>query len=358
MHRVQDKAFKSGFTLIELLVVIAIIAILIALLLPAVQQAREAARRSECKNKLKQIGLAIHNYHDSHLTFPPGATIAPGMEKRNNGTASNDCVGFSTNSPGAAGVCWTIQILPFLEQAAIYKQIDFDYDFDWVVSGSTNWQEPLRPGSAAIRAAHDDIFENPLPAYQCPSDPSVTNAPISTYWGSMGGDPDGNGTAACGGRAVAVEGILFPGSKIRIRDITDGTSNTFLVGESKYSFTSAGSGTQGGISWASTTMYQTCGANNNGDCNVANNMAAAIDPINSLDLDTEFWSGNPISGNGWPVYINGGNRAYKQFGSWHVGGAQFCMADGSVHFLSENIDLPTYAQKLSVRNDGETVGEF
>lgn len=130
--RENNRRCASGFTLIELLVVIAIIAVLVALLLPAVQQAREAARRSQCKNQLKQIGLALHNYHDSYRSFPPG-----------NVTMGNCC-----GSP--CGTNWAISILPFMDQAPLYQQYNFDkYNED--------------PENQAVR-------ETILPVFNCPSD--------------------------------------------------------------------------------------------------------------------------------------------------------------------------------------------
>ncbi|HVJ66658.1 MAG TPA: DUF1559 domain-containing protein, partial [Caulifigura sp.] len=171
---------KSGFTLIELLVVIAIIAILIALLLPAVQQAREAARRTQCKNNLKQIGLALHNYESTYTVFPPGRGS------------------FTEATPGAF-------ILPFLEQGSQYSLFDFSYS----LNGSTK-------NTAAIRQT--------ISAYQCPSHPIVPGFPLN---GQANYQPCTGSNADLG----TMTGIFFINSSTKFRDIPDGTSNTAMYSE-------------------------------------------------------------------------------------------------------------------------------
>ena len=205
-----------GFTLIELLVVIAIIAILIALLLPAVQQAREAARRSQCKNNLKQLGLALHNYHDIHRVFPSGVVD------------SNP----ATSSPGDAannsnGLAWGTMILPMIDQAPLFNQIGTQ------TGGFTrSWQDANGDGTLgdAIAAA-----KTILPAFICPSDPM---GGLNTDKGSFGKSNylgnAGRGavqTTSTGAAAGAKNGMFFENSKRRFRDITDGTSNTFFITE-------------------------------------------------------------------------------------------------------------------------------
>jgi len=164
---------RRAFTLIELLVVIAIIAILIALLLPAVQQAREAARRSQCKNNLKQIGLALHNYHDVYIMFPPGSIV---------------------KEDGTATLGWQGSILPFVDQIGLYEQLDFD----------AAWDAP----------ENRQIYTNVIPTYQNPSVPEMTDSSglaLSHYAGNSR--------------------FFRPNQGMKMNNIMDGTSNTIMVGE-------------------------------------------------------------------------------------------------------------------------------
>jgi len=191
---------QRGFTLIELLVVIAIIAILVALLLPAVQQAREAARRSQCKNNLKQFGLALHNYHDVHSTFPMGVT-------------------YDTSFAAWwewSGVGWGARVLPFIDQAPLFNQIRFDV------------KSPANDGvNASVKSAV-------LPVFRCPSDPgrAPANSHGPTSYVICSGS-NANSAAWGGGSTGANNGrsVLFGNSKTNFRDITDGTSNTMVISE-------------------------------------------------------------------------------------------------------------------------------
>ena len=218
---------QRGFTLIELLVVIAIIAILIALLLPAVQQAREAARRTQCKNNLKQIGLAMHNYHDTHNVFPPGTV--PRRETGNNGRVLANYESYG----------WSAMILPQMEQSNVTNQLQMS---------SRTLNEALIVANAA--GTLDQVFP-PLNVYQCPSDTTGPNLqtgmrrfhfnglsgignnwrpPTLNYPGSTG-ELSGDLRAPRQLNHRPCSGVLFNGSKIKMRDIVDGTSNTFIVGE-------------------------------------------------------------------------------------------------------------------------------
>ncbi|VAX39288.1 hypothetical protein-transmembrane region and signal peptide prediction [hydrothermal vent metagenome] len=284
---------RKGFTLIELLVVIAIIAILIALLLPAVQQAREAARRSACKNNLKQIGLALHNYHDVHRIFPPG-----GFDALTGGT-----------SPHSASVNYLVMILPFMDQSPLYKS----FNFNFVYNGTANLN--------AARSAK-------LPAYLCPS-ASITNDNGSTsghstiqtthYYGNMGPY-----TSTSTSNRVSNLGVLGDSNvKVRIRDITDGTSNTIMVGEiSPNSFTA---GSTAYRVWTRGCLSGSCGSSKN-----------VVNSINSTGFTSSVLAFNDIS-----------------FASQHTGGCHLLFADGSVHFTSENVNIAVY-RNSATRAGNET----
>ncbi|WP_237228885.1 DUF1559 domain-containing protein [Rubinisphaera sp. JC750] len=313
---------RRGFTLIELLVVIAIIAILVALLLPAVQQAREAARRSSCKNNLKQLGLALHNYHDTHNVFPPGWVIpkCPGV--------SDGDHRFIRHNPS-----WGFYLLPQLEQSAIYDLQDFQ------MTGACS----AAPGQIGILDAPTaaNRLRETLPAFSCPSDikPSTGANSLGTasYVGVRGNDSQGGQSSSFN----RLNGLFWANSNCRMRDITDGTSNTLAIGEvswNQYYSYSTGNQVKRGGWWAGMHEHKT-------DDLVAK----------SVNANFEF--------NGSSPNINGTNDG---FGSLHKGGAQFLLADGSVRFVSENIDsvnangtdpMGTF-QRLGVRDDGLVVGEF
>ena len=335
-----------GFTLIELLVVIAIIAILIALLLPAVQQAREAARRAQCRNHLKQIGLALHNYHDTHNIFPPG-TVPTRTGANNNRVMAN------YESWG-----WAALILPQLEQANLTQHLQIS---------SRSLHTTL--ASAAASGRLNETFPG-LSVYQCPSDttgPRLRNGmrrthfnglsaignswrpPTLNYPGSTG-EPSGDLRAPRQMNHRGCLGIFFTGSSIRMRDITDGTSNTFMVGERQER---CGAG-----SWLGARNPDGNGTHGN-DYHLARVRVPLNDPVNTGD-----------------------DRCTDGFSSRHTGGAHFLFCDGSVHFISENIDFNLAGaperndqginwpadvnnvrnvgvfQKLGMRRDGQVVGNF
>ena len=302
---------RRAFTLVELLVVIAIIGILVALLLPAVQSAREAARRMQCGNNLKQIGVALHNYHTAHGTFPYG---------------SGDCC--TPSNPHAWGGVWTTMILPQLEQQNLYDKIDFNVH---------------------TKNLPQDVLDTPVAAYICPSDGKAskevctgrfhhnpTQAAGTWYTASMGPTipdqcpfcPDGaNNNAAnppvycCQGHNFGTNaGAGYPAGSgvgmfsryrkaISIDDVRDGTTNTLAIGEtlpSQCTFIS---------------MFA-----------VNFNVSPTTIPINTMESDGPGGQHSP--GSSW--WTTSG------FKSRHPGGVLFCMGDGSVHFLSETIDFRLY----------------
>jgi prepilin-type N-terminal cleavage/methylation domain-containing protein/prepilin-type processing-associated H-X9-DG protein len=289
---------RRGFTLIELLVVIAIIAVLIGLLLPAVQKVREAAARLQCQNNLKQMGLAIHNYHDANGTFPPGGTTF-------NGTAGNS---------------FHVYILPYIEQQALFGKFNLAQTYNAGTSTTGNMgNRNLVPG-----------------IYLCPSQSLRTGYGADAGWstvhyvGNMG--PHGTNpltntayswTANASTGGYAQQGVLEAGwTGIRIPEISDGTSNTILVGE---------------LSWGTPSLpvpyrgwNRGCGsATSTYGCQGSKNVAYSINNPASLNAGTDL-----------------------AFGSLHTGGANFAFCDGSIHFLSENTSLSVLLSTAS-RNGGE-----
>lgn len=305
---------RSGFTLIELLVVIAIIAILIALLLPAVQQAREAARRSQCKNNLKQIGLALHNYHDQFLTLPPGALrdfTHPG--------------GSWTTSQ----ISWTARILPFMDQTPIFDKVD--------------WEQ--YPGNSG---ANGTLRRLQLPMYRCPSAPgeapSSSYAPTN-YVGCIGRDEQPDLTDA----TFQIRG------RVRLADITDGTSNTMAVSEclTGEPFIKRFAGDTGGYAackiGAAPPITSNVGNEGRGYSwfygmrNQAWSYSTVLAPNDKAtkDQECERWTSTGVF------------AARSQ----HIGGVQVLFNDGRVRFINENLNMGIW-QGLGSRNKEETLGEF
>lgn len=318
----MSKTKSRGFTLIELLVVIAIIAVLIALLLPAVQQAREAARRTQCKNNLKQFGLAIHNYNDVVNVLPPPMNFG----------APSCC--------GKAGVGALVLLLPYLDQAPAYNTINFS-------NVAANWDQPVA-SSAPVGNRYFEI----LPGFiRCPSDTSPrtvnlnnlgNNWAVGSYGMSdgsqahgshlcsqYGGNTFGTGSAGLSGSAdpAVISGISSRGGAIfRFADVTDGLSNTIFMGEVRGECSDHAMN-----GWANTNM----------------NWFGTAAPINFNTCSPTGSGCN--SPNEWNTSMG--------FKSRHVGGAHFLLGDGSIRFISENVDYLTY-QKLGDRRDGQVVGDF
>lgn len=321
------QAARVGFTLVELLVVIAIIGILVGLLLPAVQAAREAARRMQCSNNMKQMGLALHNYESAHRTFPMAWWLDPNFAALN-------------------GSVWSISVLPFIEQVNLYNQFNHNVL-------SVNETGPI--GQANVL-----LTQTPLSFYMCPSAPGgvertydgdaspslpVTwrSAPMD-YCVSTGLRGDFATIAYSGNAGGSREGVLqvhgpFGNNRdSKISGITDGTSNTFLLGER-----TGGNQIYVGRSPEPALSFL-----------VPANGGGWGDLLNG-----EHWvqgslrAGNPLaSPGGGPCVINCNNLRGWSYHSFHPGGCHFTMADGSVQFLSENTDAFSIAARIT-RGKGE-----
>uniref|UniRef100_A0A7C4QHD2 DUF1559 domain-containing protein n=1 Tax=Schlesneria paludicola TaxID=360056 RepID=A0A7C4QHD2_9PLAN len=350
----RHRCKSSGFTLIELLVVIAIIAILIALLLPAVQQAREAARRTQCRNNLKQIGLALHNYHDNFNVFPP-AIISCGRCGQAGSWAPESATECPATRPVLNTTGWVL-LLPYMDQAPLYNQYNFN------VASSMDNGSSGRP-IAGNPVVNKPIYNQKLAVHNCPSDPvggiEYVNSPTtpafyssdgarrSNYFFSTGVHEDR--TASWGNSVYAAysptntrthRGAFGNDGAARIGDITDGSSNTIIVGESKQ----LGKGTANNSTTQTTAYGPYWGAGIHTCCH-------GRTPLNDIRF-TVNGRFNDAAPNAPALQYAWG------FGSHHVGGAHFLMGDGTVRFFSDNIDYINIFQWLNRINDGTPVGEF
>jgi len=308
---------RRGFTLIELLVVIAIIAILIALLLPAVQQAREAARRSQCKNNLKQLALGLHNYHDTFTKFPFG-TIT-----RINGPAP---------APGTSNTRqnWFHMILPYVEQAPLYNAIQPRIQANQFPGG---WPEATQI----------------IPTFMCPSDP---NNPKTTQQGFHGNYLTVHGSSHSGANNTFAKtnGMFYPLSATTLSKVKDGTSNTAMIGEIKIQEDSIAASGAGNVVCGGT--HDLRGRYHNGYH--GNITVTTLRPPNTPVGDkAQYCNGTEEV----PCRACGGGTVEQHMRSWHVGGCQVALADGSVRFISENIDTATF-QGLGTIRGREVLGEF
>lgn len=334
-----SNTFRRGFTLIELLVVIAIIAVLVALLLPAVQQAREAARRSQCKNNLKQIGLALHNYHDTVNTLPPG------------------WIGDPTGNNKGSRWGWGSMILPYLDQAPLYN--------GFASMTGTSPAGTAATGFSATMTSFPvpNILQTPLAAFRCPSDTGATivTTPLSNgysfsgvttqfgrsnYAGVVGSVVNGQIPTTTNG---AGNGAFSQNSRRNFRDFSDGLSNTVLVGERRVPGIANGYYQGGDTIWAGV-----------GDEGSAPAIALHIGDCSPGDTLNYKSPGVPTPTSLVP---------YTGFSSMHVGGGHFLMGDGAVRFISENIasapaganpsNQPGYTyQNLAAVNDGQVLGDY
>ena len=316
MKLTSSTSKQRGFTLIELLVVIAIIAVLIALLLPAVQQAREAARRTQCKNNLKQIGLALHNYHDIYNRFPQDA-----IWSYQPGTANEQPRDFS----------WICTILPQIDQAPLFNQTNFSAPI-WAQTDTTG--KLLR--------------EYTFPAFLCPSDPGYGGLPQSNNTTASRVIPMGY---SCYGVSQGYDwwqrfdqhaGVFSLARSTLMRDITDGTSNTIMVGEtsSHNHKNGTGFGGSGQVRVGGEGVYRSCLVS--APTHYVTMNAIGITKAPDGGSPNFWWESGPYAYG--PSYMSffGMNTEWYAASSVHTGGGQFLMADGSIRFINQNIQSAPY----------------
>lgn len=259
----SDRFHRQGFTLVELMVVLAIIGVLVSLILPAVQQARESARKMQCRNQLRQLALALHNYHDNKQVLPAGAYLR------------------GPSFPTETGWGWGAMVLPHVDQAPLYNQLNFNVETTFGTNASK--------------------VNVTLPTWRCMSDASDTNASVQMSGGALVQCATGN---YCG-----VEGMLSGMSSVRFSDVTDGLSQTLMLGER-------------------VTQLPTPGRNltTSGWYGILSDETAAV--FNSMPYTAALGS--------HPINANIGSSQF--FSSRHVGGAHFALGDGSVRFVAQEID--------------------
>jgi prepilin-type N-terminal cleavage/methylation domain-containing protein/prepilin-type processing-associated H-X9-DG protein len=342
--QVQQGRGPRAFTLIELLVVIAIIAVLIALLLPAVQQAREAARRTQCKNNLKQIGLALHNYHDTYLKFPAAMYYSS--------FPNGGLIGYQPSGADTMhGPSWLVGLLPYIDQAPLFNQANF-----YVAMGN---------------AVNANITSANIAGFQCPTDSSANSGNKFQSTGTMGpnmwartsyaasgtgpqtfnGVDSGTSYPSYGQAPPNQRGAMGWNGWGSINAVSDGTSNTVASWEIRAGMTSTD---PRGI-WANGRVGASLTANCNnpasgiacGDCNGINggNISNSDDMTGCTDA--------PAQGMG--CYGSGDGQSGPR--SLHTGGVHALMCDGSVRFVSQNLDGNTMA-RITAQGDGGVVGDF
>ena len=311
----SNKQHRNGFTLVELLVVIAIIGILIGMLLPAVQQVREAARRTQCANNLRQAGLACLNYESAHMHFPPGLNVPidQGSGSWFTSTASN--IGMPEPKIQGRFGSWMTWILPFMEQNNLFDKLD------------------LTKRAYAYASGPDSLAATVVPGLICPSDIEERVVQYREYHFGANSYFGVAGLQTWYIFDITYDGILHYNSRTSFAMISDGSSNTLLAGE-RYSFDREWMGFKNYRGWAWSNAFAAR------DC-----LSGVVEPVNyrlpeGSDLDNN---------NNFAL----SDKKFNSFSSAHPGGANFVMGDGSVQFVTlTNIADLELLQNLAIRNDG------
>jgi len=327
---IHSRSSRRGFTLVELLVVIAIIGILVSLLLPAVQAAREAARRMQCSNNLKQLALSCHNYHDTFKQFPAG-NIATNLQSvgadRVSGVAENNG-GFYNGMWG-----WPVAILPFIEGGALADLFDINRR-PYVAERADVWFSDFGPETKHGPANVAPCQQMPS-VFTCPSTPSA-GGPRQYKNYAVNGGGGINISACCPERALSSDGIGFKNSRVKFADITDGTSNTFLHLEQASTYRELARGTGTKYRGLPTNPFVWVNHNSQGM------VIAAVG------------TGRPMPPNPIPALMQAWGQNARVSWSYHPGGVQVSLCDGSVRFIPNTIAQRNW-YAMFTRDGGEIV---